>query len=284
MEPELVEFPNWASYGGTVRTAKHFLDGRPKRQELKDILDRHPMLLDGTIIDGNNILWAVEDGVGKEDDTDSTTNEVEATLAVRIVEALIRCGVKPKQFLLLSGYHKQVLCKQEKPRLAGLSNIPVKSVDNSIAKTADFVILSLARTSQGPGIGFIREDDRLVVTLTRGRYLRHVLCERSFFLTEGEDYNIKHFCEWMDDKKKVRRIPNPRALRFPVLLRGQFHLKLFKPPRLHRKKLSLPEFAPLSLLVLTESLRRSFSTLKLLLLRKQLLSSISGLTMQMMRT
>jgi hypothetical protein len=145
----------------------------------------------------------MEDGVGKEDDTDSTTNEAEATLAVGIVEALIRCGVKPKQFLLLSGYHKQVLCKQEKLRLAGLSNIPVKSVDNSIAKTADFVILSLARTSQGPVIGFIREYDRLVVTLTRGRYLRHVLCERSFFLTEGEDYNIKHFCEWMDDKKKV---------------------------------------------------------------------------------
>jgi superfamily I DNA and/or RNA helicase len=109
----------------------------------------------------------------------SRYNEGEAQLVQLHVQKLLDYGVQQEQIAIISPYNGQV----EILRLALLPDFPklqIRSVDGFQGGEREAVIISLVRSSdQGgqDGIGFLRDDRRLNVAVTRAKRHCCVICD-----------------------------------------------------------------------------------------------------------
>lgn len=75
------------------------------------------------------------------------------------------------------------------------SDIETQTVNISQGKEADILILSLARANDKSG--FIHDEARLNVGLSRGRFARYVLGNARFFLDRDNTIAVKSFVSYM---------------------------------------------------------------------------------------
>jgi len=135
--------------------------------------------------------------------TGSRYNEIEAEIVGQHVRKLVSFGVPPQQIAVITPYNGQVELLRSN-LLADLPRLEIRSVDGFQGGEREAVVLSLVRSSgRGgqDGIGFLRDDRRLNVAVTRAK--RHC-CVVADSETVSQSSFIKNLLEWMEEHGETR--------------------------------------------------------------------------------
>jgi len=102
-----------------------------------------------------------------EEDTASRRNIPEADLAARKVRQLLEAGVRAEQVGVIAPYRAQVRALRE--RLDDVEGLEIDSVDGFQGREKEAIIVSLVRSNPEGEIGFLADERRTNVALTRAR-------------------------------------------------------------------------------------------------------------------
>lgn len=117
------------------------------------------------------------------------------------VETLLNAGVKMEELAIITPYNGQV------ELLRGLllpthPKLEIRSVDGFQGSEREAVVLSLVRSSSNGGIGFLADERRLNVAITRARRHCAVICD-----TETVSRNspfLKRLMQWLEEHGETR--------------------------------------------------------------------------------
>ena len=117
------------------------------------------------------------DGVEEVGSTGTSyLNREEAYATEKIVTGMLRGGVRPEQIGIITPYHAQrgyvssYMARNGALRTDLYDDIEVASVDAFQGREKDIIILSCVRSNEKQGIGFLKDQRRLNVALTRAKY------------------------------------------------------------------------------------------------------------------
>ena len=141
-----------------------------------------------------------EDGVSSKSFSSSGVasrkNEGEAKIACTLVRSLIDSGLPPEEIAVISPYNGQVgllkvLLKTDYPSLE------ISSVDGFQGREKEAVVLTLVRSNAEKNVGFLKDDRRLNVAITRAKCFCAVICDSDTvsshpFLERMVDYFTEH--------------------------------------------------------------------------------------------
>lgn len=163
--------------------------------DLKDVADSDETSIPIVFIDTN--------GHGMEeinDDEDSKLNEGEAQCVVDYVSKLVKAGVSEADIAIISPYNAQIkylkLALKDK-----YPNLELGTVDGIQGREKEVVIITLVRSNSDGQVGFLSENRRLNVALTRPK--RH-LCVVGDSQTLGRNRFLKKLVEYLEEKGEVR--------------------------------------------------------------------------------
>lgn len=128
----------------------------------------------------------------------SRYNEGEASIVAKHVDNLIALGIKVEDIAVISPYNGQI----EILKLLLLNKYPkleIRSVDGFQGGEREAVVLSLVRSSDRggkDGVGFLRDNRRLNVAVTRAKRQCAVICDIE---TVSQDNFLKGFVNWIED-------------------------------------------------------------------------------------
>lgn len=142
----------------------------------KDVVDGAEFL-DGPLF----IADTAECGLYEESDTgllgisDSKRNPGEGAVVAEIVEKLLGCGVGAEQIGVITPYQGQVgLLRGLLSRHGGLE---VGTVDGFQGREKEAIIFSMVRSNDEREVGFLKEDRRTNVAITRAKRFVCVVCD-----------------------------------------------------------------------------------------------------------
>lgn len=101
-----------------------------------------------------------------EPDGESRRNPEEARLVARQVEQLLSAGLAPRQIAVIAPYSAQVRLLREELDVPGLE---IDTVDGFQGREREAVVISLVRSNSTREIGFLADERRMNVALTRAR-------------------------------------------------------------------------------------------------------------------
>ena len=133
--------------------------------------------------------------------SDSKSNEMEASLVGHHVANLVDAGVRPEDIAVLTPYNAQLvlLARDLKERFVG---IELGSVDGFQGREKEAVIVSLVRSNPDHEVGFLGEERRLNVAMTRPR--RH-LCVIGDSETVGKGSGfLKRWMGFLEEEADLR--------------------------------------------------------------------------------
>jgi len=154
-----------------------------------------------------------DDGCEEEQGaTGSLLHRQEADCARKLLQHLLDANADA---VVITPYQAQV--DAIKKGLSRAEHGRVHTVDGFQGKEADFVILSLVRNNDRPGVsrrwGFVRDPRRLNVALSRAREGLAVLASaRHIELTQWDD-DGDHLKQLLDAMRKIHRVISPRDAR-----------------------------------------------------------------------
>lgn len=134
------------------------------------------------------------------EDEESKGNEGEADLVFIHMDNLIKSGVKISDIAVITPYNLQV--DFIKSRCSGkYSKVEIKSVDGFQGREKEAVILSLVRSNNDGEVGFLAEDRRINVAITRAKRHLAVICDTK---TVSHSNFLKSFIQYCEEKGEVR--------------------------------------------------------------------------------
>ena len=128
----------------------------------------------------------------------SRYNDGEAQIVAKHVQALLAMGLKQEEIAVISPYNGQV----ELLRTVLLLDAPkleIRSVDGFQGGEREAVVLSLVRSSDrggSAGIGFLKDDRRLNVAVTRAKRHCALVCDSE---TVSQSKFVKSLVDWMEE-------------------------------------------------------------------------------------
>ena len=131
---------------------------------------------------------------------DSKANEGEAKLVLIHITQLIKSGIRQDQIAVISPYNLQVelirtILNTKYPQ------IEVKSVDGFQGREKEAIILSLVRSNKIGEVGFLSDQRRINVAITRARRHLCVICDTK---TCKNDKFLKSFLDYCDTNADKR--------------------------------------------------------------------------------
>mmetsp|Transcript_20073 Transcript_20073/g.43547 ORF Transcript_20073/g.43547 Transcript_20073/m.43547 type:complete len:1062 (+) Transcript_20073:135-3320(+) len=133
----------------------------------------------------------------------SRYNEGEVNIVVAHVHSLISTGLRAEDIAVITPYNGQVELLR-KMLLPDLPKLEIRSVDGFQGGEREAVVLSLVRSSDRggqDGIGFLRDERRLNVAVTRAKRHCAVICDCE---TVSKNKFIKGLLDWMEKKGEYR--------------------------------------------------------------------------------
>ncbi|TDH09611.1 hypothetical protein EPR50_G00088200 [Perca flavescens] len=109
-------------------------------------------------------------------DEQSKGNQGEADIVELHIKALTEAGVKAKDIAVIAPYNLQVDLLRQKLS-ARHPELEIKSVDGFQGREKEAVVLSLVRSNRKGEVGFLAEDRRINVAVTRARRHIAVVCD-----------------------------------------------------------------------------------------------------------
>jgi hypothetical protein len=175
MRPEIAEFPSHQFYGGKLANGENVRDTSYRLTLSAPV---------GKQSNGGNLLETTPpfcffqiNGKEEQSFTGSYYNTEEAFALVALLQTIRqRCHrgrgenpswCSPDKIRVVTFYSAQVTTLRQILHQEGLAGVLVATVDSSQGCEADLVILSFVRTT---GAGFLRDDRRMNVALTRARH------------------------------------------------------------------------------------------------------------------
>lgn len=101
----------------------------------------------------------------------SKKNMHEATFLISLARHLILNGYEGKQITILAAYLGQMyeMLKLKKQHLLLLKDVRIAVLDNYQGEECDIILLSLVRSNTENSIGFLKNENRVCVALSRAR-------------------------------------------------------------------------------------------------------------------
>ena len=165
MHGDICAWASAASYGGLLEAAPVCV----RRDLYQDYLTNDEDRLGVMVHVDTCGLGLDDDSSGAEEHgAHSVGNEGEARVVVKHVELLLKRGMAPGHICVVAPYHAQVtLLRTMLP-----ADVDCKTVDGYQGGERDAVVLSLTRSNPHRVVGFLADERRLNVAVTRAR--RHV--------------------------------------------------------------------------------------------------------------
>ncbi|GFQ81442.1 DNA-binding protein SMUBP-2, partial [Trichonephila clavata] len=126
------------------------------------------------------------------DGNGSFGNEGEAGLVAIHIEQLVRCGLKASSIAVITPYKYQVDLIRGKI-LGKYPDVEINSVDAFQGSEKEAVVLSLVRSNEEGEVGFLAEQRRMNVAITRAKKHLAVICDTA---TVSCDPFMKAFMEY----------------------------------------------------------------------------------------
>jgi len=157
MHPTIANFPSAQFYNNMLITDDSCL--RTGHSSFKWPQKGHP-----------NFFYHVE---GKEEVPslrESYFNRKEGDVIKKLIQRLGNSGVKARSIAVLTPYHGQKVYLQDlQDRKAIAREVEIESVDGFQGREKDYIIISCVRSNQELGLGFLNDERRLNVAITRAK-------------------------------------------------------------------------------------------------------------------
>ncbi|KAF9887725.1 hypothetical protein FE257_009678 [Aspergillus nanangensis] len=132
---------------------------------------------------------------------ESKSNEMEALVVGKHVDALVQAGVRPEDIAVITPYNGQlaVLSQMLREKYPGLE---LGSVDGFQGREKEAVVVSLVRSNSEQEVGFLGEKRRLNVAMTRPK--RHLcICGDSETISRGSGF-LKRWMAFLEEHADLR--------------------------------------------------------------------------------
>jgi ATP-dependent RNA/DNA helicase IGHMBP2 len=142
----------------------------------------------------------------RETEAGSRYNEGEAMLVSQHVRKLLELGVDEREIAIITPYNGQVELVRNQ-LLPEFPKLEIRSVDGFQGGEKEAVVLSLVRSSDhhgrdgAAGIGFLRDDRRQNVAVTRAKRHLAVICDSE---TVSQSPFIRNLLRWVGDHGEER--------------------------------------------------------------------------------
>ncbi|XP_067849812.1 DNA-binding protein SMUBP-2 isoform X2 [Heptranchias perlo] len=135
-----------------------------------------------------------------EEDEQSKGNQGEVQIVAMHIQALTEAGVHPKDIAVIAPYNLQVQLLR-KELSSKHPELEIKSVDGFQGREKEAVVLSLVRSNRRGEVGFLAEDRRINVAVTRARRHLMVVCDAR---TVGTHPFLKSLVDYMTERGEAR--------------------------------------------------------------------------------
>lgn len=123
----------------------------------------------------------------------SKSNEGEARVVAKHVRALLQTGLKQEEVAIITPYNKQVQTLKAL-LLETFPNLEIRSVDGFQGCEKEAVVMSLVRSNGHKQVGFLADDRRMNVAITRAKRHVAVVCDSDTISAHKFlDVLVKHF-------------------------------------------------------------------------------------------
>lgn len=123
----------------------------------------------------------------------SKSNEGEARVVAKHVRALLQTGLKQEEVAIITPYNKQVQTLKAL-LLDAFPNLEIRSVDGFQGCEKEAVVMSLVRSNGHKQVGFLADDRRMNVAITRAKRHVAVVCDsETISAHKFLDVLVKHF-------------------------------------------------------------------------------------------
>ncbi|CAL9248836.1 unnamed protein product [Arabidopsis halleri] len=133
----------------------------------------------------------------KKDEEESTYNEGEAEVAMAHAKRLMESGVQPSDIGIITPYAAQVMLlrilrgKEEK-----LKDMEISTVDGFQGREKEAIIISMVRSNSKKEVGFLKDQRRMNVAVTRSRRQCCIICDTE---TVSSDAFLKRMIEYFEE-------------------------------------------------------------------------------------
>ncbi|XP_065072348.1 DNA-binding protein SMUBP-2-like [Rhopilema esculentum] len=138
----------------------------------------------------------------KKETEESKGNESEVDLVDNHVTALINAKVKPDVIGVITPYNLQVELLRRRLSFR-YPKLEIRSVDGFQGREKEAIVISLVRSNDDGEVGFLKEDRRLNVAITRAR--RHLAVIGDSQTISNHPF-LKSFYEYVADNGEVRSV------------------------------------------------------------------------------
>lgn len=207
MNKKIMEFPSRSMYHGQL-----LADETVANRLLIDLpmVDASPSGDDNDVDTKLPLIWYDTQGDEFPETADDATilgskyNEGEIAIVKEHIEDLRSLNVPQESIGVISPYNAQVshLKKQIHDELK-LTDIEISTVDGFQGREKDVIILSLVRSNEKFEVGFLKEERRLNVAMTRPRRQLVVVGNIEALQRCGNKY-LKNWSEWCEENADVR--------------------------------------------------------------------------------
>jgi ATP-dependent RNA/DNA helicase IGHMBP2 len=179
--------------GTTEVSSKRIVEDNDDIDDFDHLIDTTLLLIDTAGCDMHE----------KETAAGSRYNEGEANLVCEHVRKLIKLGVEQNQVAIITPYNGQVELLRNM-LLPEFPKLEIRSVDGFQGGEREAVVLSLVRSSERggkDGIGFLRDDRRQNVAVTRAKRHMALICDSE---TVSKSSFIENLISWIEDHGEHR--------------------------------------------------------------------------------
>jgi superfamily I DNA and/or RNA helicase len=194
MHPTISKFSNVNFYEGKI-------EDHPECGEPDEGVSGIPWFSQDRRVVFVNTAKSIKHTVGEEVVGTSTRNLGECVGIVEAIDRLLRSNITPEQIGVIVPYLAQKslvtsLLRQRIPREKFL-RLHVNTVEGFQGNEKDFIIISLVRSNAGGFIGFVDDDQRMNVMLTRARKGLLVFGDsKTFEASAGGSSLWKEWIQW----------------------------------------------------------------------------------------
>jgi senataxin len=188
MRSEISRFPSKTFYEGGISDGSHVTNPSYHVPEYQPLVSDRPY------------SFVQVDGIETQKPSGSFENMAEAERVVAMLmdlrkisnrEAFVRPGQARNRWFsidrvrVITFYQAQVELISSMLEASGLQRVTVSTVDSNQGSEADLIILSFVRTGKTKGVGFLSDNRRLNVALTRAKH-KLICIGNTYCLAEAE--------------------------------------------------------------------------------------------------
>ncbi|KAI9435234.1 P-loop containing nucleoside triphosphate hydrolase protein [Russula earlei] len=201
MHTKIAEFPSKVMYNSKLIThpsvASHLLLHLPNAATTSDVQD----ILENPIVFFDTAGCEYFERLEGDGDESSRCNENEATIVYNWVATLVAAGITPSQIGIITPYQAQVALLSSLLRSCYGSELEIGTVDGMQGREKEAVIISLVRSNDKREVGFLKDERRLNVAMTRAR--RHLcVIGDSSTVQHGSKY-LKDWLLWLEENADI---------------------------------------------------------------------------------